>query len=241
MSPKLQLITLASLLTVAGCLPTHNVTVPAPEGFSNHGQNNLFCVPMKWYNILIFFLTNYIAHAATVRSRPGQKFRHAARDFLLALAFPYSGLSRSLSALLEFSRSKHALTRAYHAEALWVVEDHDPRYEGSLVSDAQVLHESFHQHQLSTPQVQEGNQKGMGPNSQQRQDESQIGEAIPLQDMKVGQGSRAGEDKSTNEHHESASKILQSGTTGEVDDRASSSPPKVSTLTSNNDSTAWAR
>lgn len=235
-------MTLASLLTVADCLPTHNITVPAPEGFFNHGQNNLFCVPIKWYNILIFFFTNYIAHAATVKSRPGQKFRHAARDFLLALAFPYSGLLRSLSAISEFSRSKLALKRAYYAGALWIVEEYDFECEAEgLAADSQALREFLRPDQLSTPQVKEGNQKGMSPNGQQPQDESQIREAIPLQNMKVGQGSRDGEDKSTHEHHESASKILQSGTTGEADDRASSSPPKVSTLASNNDSTAWAR
>ena len=236
-------MTLASLLTVAGCLPTHNITVPAPEGFLNHGRNDLFCVPIKWYNILIFFFTNYITHAATVKSRPGQKFRHAARDFIFALEFPYSGLLRVLSALFEFSRRKHALTKAYHAGALWVVEEYDfrNRAEDSLVSHDQVLHESFHQDQLSTPQVQKGNQKGMSPDGQQPQDESQIREAIPLENMKVGQGSRAGEDKSAHEHHESASKILQSETTGGADNRASCSSPKVSNLASNNDSTAWAR
>lgn len=122
MSPKLQLMTLASLLTVAGCLPQHNITVPAPKGFFNHGKNDLICVPIKWYDILFFFSTNYIAHAATVRSRPGQKFRHAARDFIFALAYPYSGLLRALNSFLGYSRNKPALTKAYHAGALWVVK-----------------------------------------------------------------------------------------------------------------------
>ena len=138
MPPKLLLMTLASLLTIADCLPTPNITIPAPEGFSNHGRDDLFCVPIKWYNILIFFFTNYISHAATVKTRPGQKFRHAARDFFIALAFPYSGLLRALSAFFEFSWNKNALTKAYHAGALWVVEKYcvRPIPEVSLVTKA---------------------------------------------------------------------------------------------------------
>ena len=243
MLPKLILMTLAGLLTIADCLPAPNITIPAPEGYLNHGKNDLICVPIKWYDVLIFFFTNYISHAATVKSRPGQKFRQAARDFFLALAFPYSGLSRALSAFSELSRSKHALTKAYHAGALWVVEKYDWQSisEDSLVSPDQVIERLFRGDQLSTPQVQRGNQKSISPNGQRLQDQSHTGEAIPLEDIEVGQGSQAGEVGSAHEHLESASEILHNATTGEADNRASTASPKVSNLASSSESTTWAR
>jgi len=41
-------------------------------GYTHHGKCNLLCAPATWFDILIFFLGNYVAHAATVVSLPGQ-------------------------------------------------------------------------------------------------------------------------------------------------------------------------
>lgn len=134
---RLSLITLTSLFAVVIGLPTHNVTIAVPEGYSNHGNSRLFCVKTQWYHIVSFFAVNYVAHAATVRSRPGQKFIHSIRDVILALLFPSSGLLRALSVLWEFPRpSDHGLLKAFHAEALWVVEYRRvTEYEGTTVED----------------------------------------------------------------------------------------------------------
>lgn len=122
MSLGLQLVIFASLFAVAACLP-RNITISVLDGFSTHDQKDLFCVPTKWHTILTFFAVNYISHAATVKSRPGQRFRHAAYDFILALMFPFSGLSRAFQALCgSAGPSDHALTSAFRAGALWIVE-----------------------------------------------------------------------------------------------------------------------
>lgn len=123
MSLGLQFVIFASLFAVAACLP-RNITVSVPDGFSTHGKKDLFCMPTKWHNILTFFAINYVSHAATVKSRPGQRFRHAAYDFFFALMFPFSGLSRAFQALCGFSwPSDDALTSAFRAGALWIVEE----------------------------------------------------------------------------------------------------------------------
>ena len=70
-----------------------------PTGITNHGNPKLICVPTKWYHILEFFAFNYVAHAATVKSVPGQKFHQALFDVLFALAFPFHSVSRALESL----------------------------------------------------------------------------------------------------------------------------------------------
>ena len=167
----LSLLTLASLPTVAGCLPTQNATIPVLDGCLNHSKNNLFCVPITWYIISIFFFSNYVTHAATVKSRPGQKFRHVARDFIL-----YSGLLRVFTWFFELSRGKDALIKAYHVGALWVVEGYDRSYDPTPPS-------GFPVDQFVTHRVENGNQEGMSPNGLQPQDDSQMGEAIPLENI----------------------------------------------------------
>lgn len=122
MSSNLQLMTLAGLTVVVSSLPTQNVTNSVPEGNSNHEQNELFCTPTTWRDILVLFLINYVAHAVTVKSRPGQKVASTVTDFVLALLLPYSGLMKALIALGDFSQCRHALSRAFHAGALWIVE-----------------------------------------------------------------------------------------------------------------------
>lgn len=52
--------------------PLHNITITAPLGTTQHGDDHLFCVPTRPWDIIIFFLANYAAHAFTVRSYPGE-------------------------------------------------------------------------------------------------------------------------------------------------------------------------
>ena len=116
---------LAPFFVIASALPRHNFTISVPEGFSDHGKADLICVPTKWYQILTFFAINYVSHAATVKPRPGQTFFHNARDFLYALALPYSGLPRAMETLYRCSwPTEDDLTKGVHAGAFYhVVKD----------------------------------------------------------------------------------------------------------------------
>ena len=103
-------------------LPKHNITVTVPDGFSNHGRDDLFCLPATWYQIATFFVINYGSHAVTIRSRPGQTYYHAARDIMFALLCPFSGVRRAIDSFGRSSwPSENHFVRAARAGALCMV------------------------------------------------------------------------------------------------------------------------
>ncbi|KAM5520282.1 hypothetical protein FOXYSP1_18706 [Fusarium oxysporum f. sp. phaseoli] len=51
-------------------MSSNSTSVVLPPGTSNHSNPNIICFPAKWSDIAIFFLGNYVAHAATVLSIP---------------------------------------------------------------------------------------------------------------------------------------------------------------------------
>ena len=74
-----------------------NVTVP--DGTTNHGNPKLVCMPTQWSDILFFFAGNYLAHAFTITSRPGQSFPESIFFSLNALFVPGFASIRTLSAI----------------------------------------------------------------------------------------------------------------------------------------------
>lgn len=101
------LLALCNFLGVTHSAPapvSTNDTVVLPPGASNHGIPNLLCLPAQWTSIAAFFLGNYIAHAATVVSRPGSSPLDTAIAVIMACLLPGSGLTRALSAIMSGSR-----------------------------------------------------------------------------------------------------------------------------------------
>ena len=98
------LFMVAPLCPAVGGLPTTgpniNMTISVPAGTSDHGDPNLLCTPINWLEILIFYLANYIAHAATVKARPGENANDIIFAVFLAITFPFSGLARGLEAIV---------------------------------------------------------------------------------------------------------------------------------------------
>jgi hypothetical protein len=98
------------------------------QNFSDNSTANLVCRPTKWYDILSFFLLNYIAHAATLKSLPGESIPVTIISILAALFFPASGVFRGFDALS--SRANLAdteLETAARAGALCTVVQWPPR------------------------------------------------------------------------------------------------------------------
>ena len=94
-----------------------NITLPA--GASDHGNPNLLCLPAKWSDILIFFLGNYVAHAATLRSLPGASIYETAVRTYGALIFPVSGIAVGMGGILSLANlAKTDLEVAARAGAL---------------------------------------------------------------------------------------------------------------------------
>ncbi|KAJ7128528.1 hypothetical protein C8R44DRAFT_979201 [Mycena epipterygia] len=105
---------------------SHNVTIEVPDGTTSHGDPHMLCTPASSLDILIFFLTNYIAHAVTVKPYPGESSTGRNLSFLTALLFPTLGLVRGLNAWARHSVfTKGTLERAARSGALCMVVRND--------------------------------------------------------------------------------------------------------------------
>ncbi|KAJ4303334.1 hypothetical protein N0V90_002227 [Kalmusia sp. IMI 367209] len=107
----------------ATAIPLHNITLPLPLGTSNHGTPGLLCTPTKWTDVILFYLFNYVAHAATVLTKPGERSDDFLASIIGSLLFPALGLYRGIEAILSgavFVRND-ALRKAARSGALCVV------------------------------------------------------------------------------------------------------------------------
>ncbi len=98
-------------------------TIILPPSYSSHNTSNLLCRPTKWSDVVVFFLGNYVAHAATVKTSPGESPLGVIIIVCSALLFPPSGVVRGFNAsssLAVFAPTE--LRRAARAGALCTVE-----------------------------------------------------------------------------------------------------------------------
>jgi hypothetical protein len=118
--------------------PLPNSTITSPH-FFNHGDQNLVCTSSSRLSILFFFLANFIAHCATVKSYPAETHAELVVAVTLALFFPSSGVIRALDSILRSSRLRKSneVQRAAKAGALCMVvrtSDWKPR-AGDVIKD----------------------------------------------------------------------------------------------------------
>jgi hypothetical protein len=89
-----------------------------PPDASNHGDRDLLCTPPKWTDIAVFFLGNYLAHAATIVTSPGESPLSVAVATVYALLFPIAGVVRGLNAIMSLAIwGKNDLKKAARAGA----------------------------------------------------------------------------------------------------------------------------
>src|SRR5271156_3998756 len=99
-----------------------NITITVPNGTTDHGDPHLLCIPAKWSDIALFFFGNYLAHAATVKSQPGEPALSVLVAMVSALIYPTSGVFRGLDAILQSAIfCKSPLKTACRAGALCMV------------------------------------------------------------------------------------------------------------------------
>ena len=100
-----------------------NFTIVTPDGTTTHGNPNLLCFPPKWYDYITFFMTNYVAHAATLIALPGESTVDTVYWSVTALFLPAAGLVRTLPLLFRMPRlvRNDPLRRAALAGALCTV------------------------------------------------------------------------------------------------------------------------
>ena len=104
---SLTLVALSILCSLLGAnaspLGTTNSTVEVPSGTSNHGNPHLLCLPTQWADIAAFYVGNFIAHAATVKSYPGESGFDRFQNAALSLFFPTWGIIRGLNMIMRHS------------------------------------------------------------------------------------------------------------------------------------------
>ncbi|KAH7061930.1 hypothetical protein BKA63DRAFT_366591, partial [Paraphoma chrysanthemicola] len=103
-----------------------NLTIEVPLSATQHGSNRIFCTrgpPWKdALSVVTFFATSYIAHAATVKSTPGEGTISMVFNTFMALCFPMFGLLRALNAIARGARfGGSELRNACRAGALCMV------------------------------------------------------------------------------------------------------------------------
>ncbi|KAF7357534.1 Pogo transposable element protein [Mycena sanguinolenta] len=118
--PILTALIVGVCLVLALPASVHNITVSVPDGTTIQGDS--FCKPATPFDILVFYLANYFAHAVTIKSDPGEKGIAKYLSYAAALFFPVSGLMRGLSTIVRRGRFTHgALTQAARSGALCMV------------------------------------------------------------------------------------------------------------------------
>ncbi|CZR69494.1 uncharacterized protein PAC_19394 [Phialocephala subalpina] len=115
-----------------------NFSVAVPPNAQNHGDPGLICLPPVWTDYFIFFATNYIAHAATLITHPGESLQETLIATANALFIPGSGALRAFRFLVLYlsprltriERRTTPLGQAARAGALCMVVDE------RIISDA---------------------------------------------------------------------------------------------------------
>jgi hypothetical protein len=99
-----------------------NITITVPQGFTNHGDPRLLCTPASWMDIIIFYLGNYVAHVATVRTPfPPNRGRDIITYFLVLFS-PAWALEQSARMFMTMAVfAKTHLQSAARADALCMV------------------------------------------------------------------------------------------------------------------------
>ncbi|KAK5110772.1 hypothetical protein LTR85_000734 [Meristemomyces frigidus] len=103
-----------------------NLTVQMPPSATLLDNRRVLCVAgSPWKEallVVVFFATNYFAHAATVKSTPGDTTTITVRNIVLAVVFPMSGLMRALNAIARMARfGASEIENACRAGALCMV------------------------------------------------------------------------------------------------------------------------
>ncbi|KAK3342125.1 hypothetical protein B0T25DRAFT_617853 [Lasiosphaeria hispida] len=79
---------------------TRNTTADVPGYWEKDKEQRIFCRDSIWTDVAVFYLGNYVAHAATIFSEPGQSFLNTCVTTITALLLPGVGVVRGARAIL---------------------------------------------------------------------------------------------------------------------------------------------
>lgn len=97
---NLRLTGVIVLLTIISCISAAPTSINSTEISSSPVcTNRVCCRSSKWLDILTFYTLNYLAHAATTRTKPGQSTLSTLLIVIYSLLFPISGALRGVHAI----------------------------------------------------------------------------------------------------------------------------------------------
>ena len=113
----------SACMPMAAPSPTKYLNVLVPNGSRLRGNNQQYlCTPSTWQDVATFLLANYVAHAVTVKSLPGESTLSFLRNIVSSLFFPVMGVKRGLRAIYQCAiLAKTPLEAAAKAGALCMV------------------------------------------------------------------------------------------------------------------------
>ncbi|KAI4234314.1 MAG: hypothetical protein L6R40_006791 [Gallowayella cf. fulva] len=101
---------------------------PAPDNKNNgtiteeSDGSHVWCESSQWYDVLWFFFANFLLHALSVRSLPGESYVSSTVFKFCCLLVPYTGVRRGLCLILRASNlAGNDLESAARANALCMV------------------------------------------------------------------------------------------------------------------------
>ena len=81
---------------------TEDITITVSKGTRLQGHDpQILCTPSKWTDVAVFLLANYVAHAVTLKSLPGESNLSALRNVVCSLLFPISGVRRGVTVIYQ--------------------------------------------------------------------------------------------------------------------------------------------
>lgn len=69
------------------------------EGVTNSSNPEAICTRASWFTVAIFILANYVAHATTTQTFPGEKLSEQAVTTITSLLYPGAGVMRGLNCI----------------------------------------------------------------------------------------------------------------------------------------------
>ena len=110
------------LSSFAAATEYKNVTLQVLGNSKIDSDSQLLCFPTHWFDVIVFLIGNYVAHAFTVVSRPGEPYQDYCYRTFVALLFPHFGMEYGLEAIFRHACFiKDPLQKAGRAGALVMV------------------------------------------------------------------------------------------------------------------------
>ncbi|KAF8248685.1 hypothetical protein K440DRAFT_660728 [Wilcoxina mikolae CBS 423.85] len=95
-------------------------------------SGNTYCRSADWMDVVKFFVANYLTHAFTVITHPGDLNRDSVVFMIWSLFTPFAGVARAVMVIAQYARgAKDDLSMAHRAGALYTLVKVERQFDGT--------------------------------------------------------------------------------------------------------------